>query len=282
MKLPRGLSRRFTVLAIVWQVATLSLASWWWWHSVHEAGNDEHVRRMFLWEGSFFLFVLLVGGIGLVYLTHHHQERHDRLKMFFSIFAHDLKTSMARLRLQGELLEESPAGRDPKVRSMLKDIQRLDLQLENSLWMAQLESHSLLVQKVTIREVMDHLRNEFTEVRMEMNRNAELFVDRRAFTVVLRNLFHNSILHGKASCIDLQVAPAGAGRVRIEIGDNGSGPKGVEAKKLGSEILSSTHDHSNGLGLYLSRRLVERMQGDLEFTLAPRFLNVVIVRGGLA
>jgi hypothetical protein len=214
-------------------------------------------------------------------LTHHRQQRHERLKMFFATFAHDLKTSMTRLRLQGELLEESGVGIDPKVKSILKDIQKLDLQLENSLWMAQLESDSLLLQKTKLRDVMDHLRNEFGEVRFEMNRDADLFVDRRAFIVVLRNLFHNSVLHGKADRIDIVVKDETGGILSLEVGDNGSGPK-ISALKLGSDILSSKHERGNGLGLYLSRRLVEKMQGDLQFQTETRFLNVLKLKGGLA
>lgn len=276
MGFKRKLSRKLTWLSVLWLATTMSLVTWWWVHAVQNAHQIERVKRMFLWEGSFLLGFLFIGGAGLVYLTHHHQQRHERLKMFFSTFAHDLKTSMSRLRLQGELLEESKAGQDPKVKSILKDIQRLDLQLENALWMAQIDSGSLLIQKTRLQDVMEHLRNEFGEVRLDINRDADVQVDRRAFTVVLRNLFHNSVLHGKADRIEVKVREDG-GNVVMEISDNGEGLKSAP-ENLGRDILSGGGRHSNGLGLYLSRRLVERMRGRLEFRTDGRFTNVLALK----
>lgn len=278
----KTLAGKWTWLSLAWLILTVSLVGWWMIHALEQSANDERLRRMFLWEGSFLLGFLFLGGAGLVYLTFHHQARHERLRMFFSMFAHDLKTSITRLRLQSELLEESALGKDPKIASILKDIQRLDLQLENSLWMAQIDSGSLLIQKTALRDVVEHLRNEFGDVRMEINRDADVLVDRRAFAVVLRNLFHNSLMHGQADRIDLVVRTAAPSTVVLEIGDNGRGLS-IPAENLGREILSSNRSsRGNGLGLYLSRRLMERMEGRLEFRTAGRFVNVLTVKGGPA
>lgn len=282
MSLSRTLARNLTWLSVLWMIITMSLVVWWWVHAVLEAGDELRLRRMFLWEGSFLLTILGAGGVCLVYLTYNHQRRHESLKNFFSTFAHDLKTSMTRLRLQAELLEESKSGLDPKVLAILKDVQKLDLQLENALWMSQIDSGALLLETTRLREVMDHLRNEFGEVTFEMSRDAELWVDHRAFTVVLRNLFHNSVLHGNASKIEIQLSGEG-NLVRLIIGDNGGGLKGDIPAGLGHEVLSvKSHRRSTGLGLYLSRRLVERMGGKLDIQTSPRFSNVLTVKGRLA
>lgn len=273
-------SKNLTWFALAWLLITLSLVTWWWIHGMTHPGVEAKVQHMLYWEGIFLLPIVFFGGSVLVYLTYHHQRRSDRLQDFFSIFAHDLKTSMSRMRLQGELLEESGGASDPKVTSILKDIQRLDLQLENSLWMAQIESGPLLIQKTRIREIMEHLRNEFSEARFEVSRDAELFVDRRAFVVILRNLFRNSVLHGKAEKIDLSITSNSAGLVTIEIGDNG-GVLPSLPENLGRNILSSTGKNSNGLGLFLSRRLMERMGGELRFSREGRFLNILTMKGNL-
>lgn len=274
----RTIDRKWTWLSVAWLAITLSLVGWWWIHAIQQEGADPRVRRMFFWEGSFLLAILAIGGAGLVYLTFQHQRRHDRLKMFFSLFAHDLKTSITRLRLQSEILEESPAGKDPKIAAILKDIQRLDLQLENSLWMAQLESDAFLMQKTALSEVMDHLRNEFADVRFDLNRDTKVSVDRRAFVVVLRNLFHNSVLHGHADRIEISVKSSTPESVVLEISDNGKGLM-VPAEKLGHSVLSNDNSHGNGLGLYLSRRLMERMDGSLDFRAEGKFVNVLSLRG---
>lgn len=276
----KGLSQRLTLLAVLWLVATLSLVGWWWYHAITTFSADERLVRMFLWEGAFLFVILFVGGAGLIHLSRHHQMRLERLRMFFATFAHDLKTSMTRLRLQAELLEESGLGKDPKVKTMLKNIQKLDLQLENSLWLAQLDSNSFLIQSTRLSDVMDHLRNEFSEMRFEVSHDAEIFVDRRAFTVILRNLFQNAHLHGNAERIQIKIWAVSAERVQIDITDDGSGLK-APVDRLGKEILATDNHKSNGLGLYLCRRLIERMEGELVFTDHPVFTNVLTLRGRL-
>ncbi|MBX3040498.1 MAG: HAMP domain-containing histidine kinase [Bdellovibrionaceae bacterium] len=277
----KAISQKLTLLAILWLFFTLSLVGWWWYHALLTSAADERLQRMYFWEGAFLLLVLSIGGAGLVYLTHHHQERHDRLKMFFSTFAHDLKTSISRLRLQGELLEESGAGKDPKVQAILKDIHKLDLQLENSLWMSQLDSQSLLIQSTKLSEVMDYLRIEFSEMRFEMSRDADLQVDRRAFAVILRNLFNNSILHGGADRVGMKVSQASSGTLEIVIADNGRGLS-IPMEKLGRQVLSLDSAKSNGLGLYLCRRLISKMGGDLRFVNEAGFKVNLLLKGHLA
>lgn len=278
----KAASQKLTLLALIWLAITLSLVGWWWYHALSSFASDERLQRMFLWEGGFLFAVLFVGGAGLVYLTYHHQSRHERLRMFFATFAHDLKTSISRLRLQGELLEESGSGVvDHKVKSILRDIHKIDLQLENSLWMAQLESNSLLIQPVRISDAMEHLRNEFSEMQFEISHDAKVFVDRRAFAVILRNLFSNASLHGGADRIQLKVHVEKQSRIHISIEDNGSGIKNP-IEKMGTEILSGGHEKSNGLGLYLSRRLMERMNGEMTFHQDPRFRIVLHMRGDLS
>lgn len=269
-----------TWLAVVWLVVTLSLVVWWLIHGLTQEGVTDRTQRMLFWEGAFLIAILFIGGVALVFLTHHHRRRHDRLKIFFSTFAHDLRTSITRLRLQAELLEEQGTGLDPRVRAILRDIQRLDLQLENSLWMSHVDTDRLLPQKTELRDVMESLRNEFSEIQVELRRNAVVTVDRRAFALVLRNIFQNSILHGKADRIEIEVIEDASRQVRMEIRDNGSGLKGG-VKDLGRQVLDGSQ-RTTGLGLYLSRRLLERMDGRLEFRDDGRFVSILRVPGAPA
>lgn len=266
-----------TWLAVAWLVVTLSLVIWWLIHGMTQEGVTDRVQRMLFWEGSFLIAILFIGGVALVFLTHHHRRRHDRLQVFFSTFAHDLRTSITRLRLQSELLEEQGAGLDPKVRAILRDIQKLDLQLENSLWMSHVDTDRLLLQKTELRDVLETLRNEFSEIKVDLRKNASVLVDRKAFSLVLRNVFQNSILHGAADQIEIDVIEEADRSVRVEISDNGSGLK-APVQKLGLQVMDGTQ-RTTGLGLYLSRRLLERMSGRIEFRNDGKFVNIIVVPG---
>lgn len=257
-----------TILAFVWFVFTFSLVSWWWIYSLlrsQEITPKGSAQRMFVWEGSILLGAILVGGIALIIFTYRDQKRHERLRFFFSTFSHDIKTSIARLRLQAEVLEEEQSAQsNPVMQRLIKDIQRLDLQLENSLLLANVEDGKLLDEEVSLGSLFDDLRNDFPDLSIELEKEAFIIGDRRALLSVFRNLLQNSVLHGKATAIRIKVIPMNDRQLELHIEDNGLGFKG-DASRLGSELLISTDSRGNGIGLLLTKRLVQKMKGRIQY-----------------
>jgi signal transduction histidine kinase len=260
-----------TALAIIWFAFTFSLVAWWWVFFLMRLDPDvatlEQIHkshRMFAWEGSILLAAILIGGVALVVFTYRDQKRHQRLSFFFSTFSHDIKTSIARLRLQAEVLEEDQAGKHPVMKRLIQDIQRLDLQLENSLLLSNSEAGTLLSEDVSLRDIFSSLRIEFPELGVELEKEAFVRGDRRALLSVFKNLLQNSVLHGQASSVKIKVREASTGTLQLDIEDDGLGFKG-EHKKLGSELLISQDARSNGIGLLITKRLIEKMNGKVTF-----------------
>jgi signal transduction histidine kinase len=253
-----------TVLAIIWFAFTFALVSWWWvFFLLQLDGARQH--RMIAWEGSILLGSILIGGISLIVFTFRDKQRHDRLRFFFSTFSHDIKTSIARLRLQAEVLEEDLQGNSPPVmKRLISDIQRLDLQLENSLLLANLEVSPLLHEEMSLSQLMGNLRSEFADLSVELERDAKISGDRRALMSVVRNLLQNSVLHGKATTVRIRVRALNSSRLEVIFEDDGLGFKG-ETNKLGSELLNSKDSRGNGIGLLITKRLMEKMRGDIKF-----------------
>ncbi|KYG70464.1 HAMP domain-containing sensor histidine kinase [Bdellovibrio bacteriovorus] len=261
-----------TALAIVWFVFTFSLVAWWWVFFLLRLNPNtttlEQMKmshRMFVWEGSILLAAILLGGISLVVFTYRDQKRHQRLRFFFSTFSHDIKTSIARLRLQAEVLEEDiTSASSPILKRLIADIQRLDLQLENSLLLANLEDGELLHEDVSLRSIFSSLRNEFPELSIELEREATIRGDHRALLSVFKNLLQNSVLHGKATTVRIKIKSVSDNRIELQMQDDGLGFKGP-VHKLGSEILKSQDSRSNGLGLLITSRLLKRMNGHIRY-----------------
>ncbi|WP_413585435.1 sensor histidine kinase [Bdellovibrio sp. HCB274] len=253
-----------TVLAIIWFAFTFALVAWWWVFFLMELeGARQH--RMIAWEGSILLGSILIGGISLIVFTFRDKQRHDRLRFFFSTFSHDIKTSIARLRLQAEVLEEDLQGNSPPVmKRLISDIQRLDLQLENSLLLANLEVSPLLHEEISLSGLLASLRTEFADLSVELERDARINGDRRGLMSVVRNLLQNSVLHGKATAVKISVRALTGNRLEVIFTDDGLGFKG-ETGKLGSELLNSKDSRGNGIGLLITKRLMEKMRGDVRF-----------------
>lgn len=271
-----------TVLAILWFAFTFSLVTWWWiFFLLRFQGNAPH--RMFAWEGSILLAAVLIGGCALIVFSYRDQKRHQRLRFFFSTFSHDIKTSITRLRLQAEVLEEDLHGNNnPVMKRLIHDIQRLDLQLENSLLLANFEDGALLREEVSLNGLFSTLHNEFSDLSLEIEKEAHIQGDRRALLSVFRNLLQNSVLHGKAHTVKIKVRALSAHQLELVVEDDGLGLKG-SLDKLGSEILISTNSRGNGLGLLITKRLLSKMKGDIHFTSKENagFQSIIRVEGHL-
>jgi signal transduction histidine kinase len=117
------------LLAVIWLLFTVSLASWWLSVGLTLTGR----REMFLWEGGVFILVLIAGGLAIVLAIRREQRRREAVETFFMSFTHDIKTSLARVQLQAEGLREDFPETEARasVDRLLADTLRLQIQLEN-------------------------------------------------------------------------------------------------------------------------------------------------------
>jgi signal transduction histidine kinase len=263
-------SRIQFALSLFWFLVTFSLVTWWWVFSFHqlellseviEQAKLQSIKRMLIWEGAVLVSAVFGGGLMLVILTYRERQRNQRLRNFFSNFAHDLKTSITRLRLRAEVLADKNSS--PELQKLIEETGRLDLQLENSLWVARGDSQKLLNENIKLSEVIGYLRVEWPELEIRMQNDAILIADGQALKSVIRNILQNAWLHGKATNVNITPQKK-LSLWTVFIDDNGRGFSG-DFEKLGQKPLESTSLHGNGLGLFLSQDLIVRMGGSLEY-----------------
>jgi signal transduction histidine kinase len=258
-------------ISIICFLFTFALVLWWWIFSfmqlhllvdVLTVEKFDRLHRMLVWEGSVLVLAIFSGGLFLVILMNREVSRNYRLRNFFSNFTHDLKTSLSRVRLSTEVLA---SGSDaPELQKILEEVNRLDLQLENSLWIGRNDSDKLRIQTVSLNEIIGFLRMEWPELKIKLNSEAKLKGDEQALRSIFRNIFQNAWLHGQAK--EIEISPnLTNGQWRIEIQDNGIGFSG-DYQHLGSQILKSKSKRGNGIGLFLAGDLIRRMQGKIQFT----------------
>lgn len=261
---------------------TFALVSWWWVFSLRQLSlladvlapeKFERIHRMLLWEGSVLIFAILTGGTLLLVLMNREVSRNFRLRSFFSNFTHDLKTSLTRLRLTAEVLAEK--DQSSELQKVMEEVNRLDLQLENSLWLARNDINKIRVHPISLNSVIGFLRLEWPGLEIKLNKDAEVLADQQALKSIFRNLFQNAWLHGQAKSVE--VTPIlEKQNLRIEIIDDGVGFSG-NYDQLGSQILKSKSEHGNGLGLYLTRDLLKNMHGKINFLKSDKGFKVELI-----
>lgn len=264
-------------ISAAWLIVTFSMVSWWFWYALSlddNSGSTSLVQkhhRMIMWEGGTLLTIILIGGVYLIWYVYRDVERHERLKLFFSNFSHDIKTSITRIRLQTEVLAEELNEFDVNRKSMeksmerlLKDLNRLDLQLENSLLMTHINESEILIEKINLKKLVDTIKLEFEKINIILHEDADFYADTRSIRSVFRNLIQNSIVHGKANLINIYVKKCENDSILISLQDNGSGSK-IEYSRIGLSMMPFHQSQSNGIGLFLAKKLIHKMSGELSF-----------------
>ncbi|MBN8550050.1 MAG: HAMP domain-containing histidine kinase [Deltaproteobacteria bacterium] len=284
---------RYTLLS-VWVVFTVSLAGWWYIFGVQQTSRImalEHQPspqmarhfRMLAWEGGTFFVCLLAGGVALAYFMIQEVRQKRRLQIFFSTFTHELKTPLASLRLQAESLKEdlSESPQSKLVDRLVSDTQRLSIQLENSLFLANESSARLLLEKINLRTVIDALAHYWPTLTITVENDCIVEADARALECILTNILQNAVVHGKAKTVTFSATASGKDLVRVRIRDDGSGfhQDNRQLGKLFGRVYSGS---GNGIGLYLVRRLMQRMGGDVEFIPNKHFELALIFKGDTA
>src|SRR6185295_2017319 len=251
----QGRDRIKILLVALWVTFTVTLATWWMIFGlrqldrlnqlhVEEVGQIQRHYQMLLWEGGILIAALIGGGLALFYYARREQKRHARVEEFFAAFTHDAKTALASLRLQAESLKEDlGAEPNPLLERLLQDTLRLQLQLENSLFLVNLPTGRLLIEPVQIGSLVDALRYHWPSLSIIQKGEGTVLGDARAIESMLTNLVHNAVTHGHASEISISAEANNNGSLCLRVADNGSGFPG-DFNQLGKLFVR----HARGSG----------------------------------
>jgi signal transduction histidine kinase len=136
-------------------------------------------------------------------------------------------------------------------------------------------------------EVVDGLAEEFPTADVRVQSVPENVAVRGGdlLVVALDELVRNALVHGDdptvtlvASAVDAEAAiDADEDRVRIAVGDDGPGLPAIERRVLTEPFVETPTEHGRGLGLWLVNWLVDRIDGDIDVTVADGTSVVVTV-----
>ena len=269
-------NRLVIFLVGLWVVFTVTLAGWWLVFGLRQLDlinqsnleNAAQLHRhyqMLLWEGGILIASLIGGGLALFYYARREQKRHEQVEEFFAAFTHDAKTALASLRLQAESLREDLAGAEsnPLLDRLLSDTLRLQLQLENSLFLVNLPRGKFFLQPIRLSDKVEALRLHWPNVTITQNSDGSVMADTRALESILTNLVQNAVIHGHATRVEVNTSH-NAGRLVVMVVDNGRGFQG-DLSKLGELFVRHARSSGSGVGLYIVRQLAKAMRGTIQF-----------------
>ena len=181
-----------TAFAILWMIFTIALAVWLFvfharlFQSIENLGTPEALEilkhhRMVAYEMVTMIVSLIIGGVALLRVIWLERRRSNQIQQFFAVFSHELKTSLSRLRLQAEGMQEDlkKNSRGGAALRLLDDMGKLEVQLENSLWVARGDEDLFLIETIPVSQVLGEFAPQFP-LLVHLSSEAYLRSDRRA------------------------------------------------------------------------------------------------------
>lgn len=299
LTLPRRRLRIMVLVGVGWLTSLLALVLWWANVLLRQGARIAElevaaglaraaaldargrVYNMLLWESAAFILILLAATAVLAWLYYRDSLRNRSLHAFFAAVTHELRTPLAALRLQAEVIAEdpeTPQAQQLRGRRLLADLSRLENQVERTLELARVEGGGkVLDEPIALAPLLRHFCASLPEPlaeRVQMyvaHSGADMRVlgDKAAIQLILRNLVENAARHAGRSRVELIVSLErnGAGVV-LHCMDNGTGFPGDSAR-LGTLFYRGEQSSGAGVGLYLVRALMTQMGGSARFDSAP-------------
>ena len=243
--------------------------------------TERRINRV-IWEGAFFLFVLVIG-IGILTKTIRREyELRKRQQNFLAAVSHELKTPLTSMRLTAEtILFDKVSGehKDGAIR-VLSDVDRLLRMVDNLLDTNKIESGKIMIvrEEIYISSIVESCLADFSDdslkkmnFSLDLDKNLTLNSDRILLESIIRNVIDNSIKACKAAnTFNIEIKTEYRDdEVKLTFKDNGIGFP--EEDKLmifekfyrsGDELVRTMP--GSGLGLYIVNKLVNLTEGKIE------------------
>lgn len=201
-------------------------------------------------------------------------------KDFMSNVSHEIKTPIAAITGFTEILLDGSideSERQEYLEVINKESMRISRLCENMLHMSRLDSQVIVanLQKIRLDEQLRKciilLSEKWSEKEIDFSINLEkvsIFSDADMLQQVWINLIDNAIKYSGENCkIDISVKRLNDKSVKVSIRDNGIGIEEEKLHRIFDKFYQCEESHKksgSGLGLSISKRIVELLNGTIE------------------
>jgi signal transduction histidine kinase len=275
------------LLSSFWAFSILALGVWWL-YLINKFSNmtdqtqlpsPEKLNKMILWEGGTFIILLFLISATLLFYYLKDQAKTKSLQTFFAGLTHELKTPLASIRLQADVIsnfaEDSNSDRLMKLSNrMVEDTQKLEVQMDKILQLSRIEQGGVLnpVQinpQQFITSIIKDWSQELSINVSNQNNIKNIWADEFALELIFKNLLENTKNHSQSTCVNIEIKKLES-TIAITYRDNGVFEG--DSNKLATLFYKFNSSKGSGIGLYLSKRLMEKMNGELKIETNPHLV----------
>jgi signal transduction histidine kinase len=227
------------------------------------------MSKMLFWEGTTFIVLLILISTSLLIFYLKDQKKTKALHDFFASLTHELKTPLASIKLQGEVIGELLENKnDTHLKKLLErltsDTIKLETQMDKLLQLSRIERGGEL--NLTPVKLVPFINNCFKywskDLELDLiseNKDLEIMADEFALELIFKNLFENTKNHGASKKITLKIIDE-SHKVKVSYTDNSE--YNGDRRKLSELFYKHNSSKGSGIGLYLTKKLSEKMNSD--------------------
>ena len=261
-------------LSIVWAVVLFLIGILWIYlifnfENILAHTNHASISKMIVWEGGSFLVLLFLLSTSLLMLYLKDQKKAKSLHDFFTSLTHELKTPLASIRLQGEVINEILIAKNDsslnKLSSrLIEDTGKLETQMDKILQLSRIERGGEL--NLTSLKVIPFIKNLSKKwengLTIEIEADdleSSIVADEFALELIIKNLFENTRIHTKSKNVKIKITET---HENILLSYKDQGEFHGDKNKLGTLFYKHNSTKGSGIGLYLTNKLIKKMHGE--------------------
>lgn len=284
------------ILTTLLIATTITLATWWSYLlytfgdkvetmsvKLPELGIKPNLVRMLKWETTTFIILILLLSLSFLVVYLKDQKKTKALQDFFASLTHELKTPLASIRLQSEVITDLVESVEhiqlSKLTSrLIEDTTNLEVQMDKILQLSRLERGGTLNPiPVQLENLIKRVHVDLAydqEVSIDSNFSGEVLADEFALELILKNLFENTKNHSSSNKITIKIEPCDEGDF-VQLSYNDKGRFTGDSKKLGQLFYKFNSKKGSGIGLYLIKKFMLLMQGSVEFQIKDTLTTIL-------
>ncbi|HDK7176459.1 TPA: HAMP domain-containing histidine kinase [Clostridium botulinum] len=213
------------------------------------------------------------------------KNERDEIKSLISDISHQLKTPLANLKLYYEILQDTSISKEEYEEfnfNMKSQIEKLSFLLESMIKMSRLESGIIKLnpKKVSlndicltaIKQVYKKAKDKNIEIKFNDTEDIVLNIDKNWTTEAVFNIIDNAIKYTNNNGTIVVHSIKYEMFARINVTDNGIGIDEEEINSIFKRFYrgeSSENEEGVGIGLYLSRQIIEKQSGYIKVKSKP-------------
>ena len=208
------------------------------------------------------------------------REKNDELNTFVYKATHDLKGPLASILGLTQLADDEVTDEVAKryLAYIRESTARLDMILNDLLRISKVTHSTPLYKKVDLEKLVhgiaDSVKNaaysENVDIMTRIDITNDLITDEVLLTSAIQNLLDNAVKYKNTRAVKpyaMIEAHNHKNGVVISISDNGCGtPKEMQGKLFDMFFRGNDRSTGSGLGLYMVKKAVEKLNGDINFT----------------